>query len=116
MRAVRGDTNVFDVNVVRQGSVVDLTNAKMWFTAKSDRSLDDDDAAIALNSDDNPTQVRFTDEENGRAQIVLAPEDTSALEDDAYYFDIQIVEDDGTITTIASDILHIEEDVTRAIV
>jgi hypothetical protein len=116
LQAVRGDTNVFDVTMVRQNAVVDLTGAKMWFTAKSDQAADDTSAVIKLNSVDNPTKVLLIGAPTiGKFQIQLDPTDTSPLTEDAYYYDIQVKEGNGVVTTIASGVLHIVWDVTRSI-
>jgi hypothetical protein len=114
LQAVRGDTNIYDVTVLRQNVPVNLTGAKMWFTAKSDPRSGDPVAAISLNSTEDIYQVTPVDLPHGKFQVKLNPTDTDTLAADAYIYDVQIVETDGVVTTIASGVLHIVQDVTRA--
>lgn len=114
LSAVRGDTNVYDITVIRQNEPVPLIGAKLWFTAKSDPKAADSSADIKKNSTDNPTQVFVTSASAGKAQVQLNPIDTISLPNDAYWYDIQVLEQSGMITTIASGVLHIQQDVTRA--
>lgn len=112
LKAYKGDTNVYDISVVRQNAPVNLGGAKMWFTAKLNIEDTDAQAKIKLDSATNPTQVIFTQALQGRAQVILRPVDTNTLVEDALYYDIQIVEQSGVVTTIASGVLHLEDQVT----
>lgn len=113
LSGVRGDTNVYDLRVIRQNAPVNLTGVKMWFTLKDDRNDPDSEALIQVNNIDDPSQVYYTQPTAGRAQIALLPGDTVALVDNAFYYDIQILETSGAVTTIANGILHLENDVTK---
>lgn len=116
LKAFKGDTNVYDLTVLRLDAPVNLSTAKMWFTAKNDKDDLDADAVIALNTDDTPTQVFFPFPLQGKAQIIVEPSDTTDLIANAFYYDVQIVEASGLVTTIASGVLHVEDDVTKAYV
>ena len=115
LKAVKGDTNIYNLRVVRSDTPVDLSDAKTWFTAKVDLDEIDADAAIALNSEDDQSQIIYTTPLQGRMQIVLNPGDTSDLVEDALYYDVQVVEQSGVITTIVSGVLHIAKDVTKTV-
>lgn len=115
LTVIRGDTNIYDVTIVRSNAALNLTAAKIWFTAKEDPDDADLAAAIALNSTDNPTKVVKTLPAQGKCQIALTPTETAPLDQDAYYYDIQILETGNIITTIASGILRVVKDVTRAV-
>lgn len=113
LNGVRGDTNVYDVRVIRRNAPVNLSGCKMWFTAKDDKDDLDVDAVIALDNQSHPLQIVLTQPTAGRAQISLVPGDTVDLINNAFYYDIQLLEESGIVTTIANGILHLEDDVTK---
>lgn len=123
----RGDTNTIYVSVTRTDPVtlgvapVNLTSAKVWFTAKRRRG-DADSAAVIRkgNTGTGFTGITVTDATNGKVSIVLDPSDTTGLESDLVYlyYDVQTFElsppPNGTYTTVASGQLLVSDDVTRA--
>lgn len=115
IKGVRGDTNVYNIVVLRQDNPVDLTGAKAWFTAKRQRTDLDVDAIILLDSDGGG--INIYDPLSGRLQVVVPPSDTESLdEEEVLYYDVQLKEASGVITTIASGKIAITLDITRAIV
>lgn len=115
LEAVRGDTNRFKLSVVKHQLTVDLTGAKIWFTAKHNVEDADSEAAIKLDSVTNPTQIFITDALHGKAEIVLVPTDTAGLaEDTVLRYDVQVLEN-GNTTTVENGLIEIIPDITRAI-
>ncbi len=90
LSCTRGDTAEFDLVVVRNSMTVDLSDAKIWMTARRNRGgpivfqkTSDPDEGIVIDTDlDNP----------GQATIKLASEDTSGLaaETVTLFYDIQV--------------------------
>lgn len=115
LRGRRGDHIRLEVVVSRNGEPLDVGagGVSLWFTAKT---------SIAY-ADDDPTTIRKTlgsgivilDGAAGKVLVTLDPSDTADLvADTVYTCDIQLKEADNTITTIASGILLVVLDVTRA--
>lgn len=110
----RGDTGRWLLNFN-----VNLTGAKIWFTAKRAFADADNAALIALSTD--TAGITITDALNGLATLVIPPASTSSLTTPTppapltLYYDIQVKESDGTVTTVQQGRLHIRGDVTRSI-
>lgn len=115
IKGVRGDTNVYNIVVLRQDTPIDLTGAKVWFSAKRQRTDLDADAIILLDSAGGG--INIYDPLHGKLQVIVPPSDTEDLdEEEVLYYDVQLKEANGIITTIASGKITITLDVTRAIV
>ena len=115
LECVRGDDNVYNLSVVRNNAAVNISGAKLWFTAKHDQDDPDTLAVIKLNSTDNPGQISLVDQVHGLASITLKPADTVLLEETALWYDVQMKESTGRVTTIVSGILKITKDVTASV-
>lgn len=115
LECFRGDDNVYNLNVVRNNVGVNISGAKLWFTAKLDQDDPDNEAMIKLNSADNADQITIVDALNGLAQIVLKPSDTMLLEETALWFDVQMKEASGRVTTVTAGIMKITKDVTASV-
>lgn len=107
--AIRGDTNVYNITVIKANRVVDVTGAKAWFTMKQSKKDADGDALLALDSETHPTQVRLSP---GHVIVTLLPDDTKDIADNALNYDAQIKEVTGDITTIAEGTCSFIKDVT----
>jgi hypothetical protein len=109
---VKGDTTVFDVAMTRlnllteQEEPVPLAGAKAWFTAKKNTRDADINAVIAKDSVSNPSQVIITPT-TGIIRITIIPEDTVGYTGSWLYYDVQVREADGTVTTIQSGSLEL---------
>ena len=121
--ATKGDSIVFDVYVVRYNETiqtdtpVDLTDGKAWFYVKREHRDDDADAVISLNTTDDPAKIRFiVPATNGQVRVSLAPEDTVNLVDRYLPYDVQIMEDDGTVSTVESGMLELRNNITQVAV
>lgn len=114
LEAVRGDTNIYNIVVLRSDATINITGAKLWFTAKHFPQDVDDDAVISLDSDGNG--INIYNALYGRAQVSVPPGDTAGLADDeVLYYDVQLKETNGVVTTIATGKLHVQQDITQAV-
>ena len=112
--AIRGDTNIFNITVIRGDAVLNITGSKVWFTAKVNKEDVDSSAIIKLDS--STPDVNIYAPVQGRVQVKIPPSATEGLDDDlALHYDVQLKEANGDITTIATGILRIEPDITRSI-
>lgn len=105
----RGDTPTFDLTITdAAGDAVDLTDATIAFTAK--RSIADSATVFQKTVGSG---VTVTNAAGGLASVLLAAGDTTALPDRtiALHYDVEVVESDGTKTTVASGLLTVSPDV-----
>jgi len=107
----RGDTGRWNL-----AFSVNLTGAKIWFTAK--RAYTDADNAAVISLSTTTTGITITDAPNGAATLVIPPSATSALVTPppptplTLVYDVQVKESDGTVTTVQWGKLNIRGDVT----
>ena len=95
-----------------EGSVVDITNFKIWFTIKKRYEDVDDDAALQYDSDD-PTEIEKTDAVNGKFEVHLKSADTPNLAG-SWSYDLQVKDDSDKITTIAYGTIEFIPQITIA--
>lgn len=103
----RGDSailthTVSDIN----GSAVDLSASTVYFTVKTDNTLDDPDATIQKTAD-------LTDPVNGSCVFSLSPSDTDITIRE-YYYDIEVAFSDTDKRTSDSGTFEILQDVTKS--
>lgn len=113
-RGYRGDTILLDAICRRRdSSIIDLTGASLWFTAKN--AIEDADVDAVFQKTDSDGIV-VTDAAGGAVDITIDPEDTEDLGDEEVVLqcDLQVKELDGTISTVARGSLRISPDVTRS--
>lgn len=109
--STRGDTIRILVPVTRNNAPVDLTGATLYFTAKRRKTDLDAEAVIQKSTLDG---ITITDELNGQAVIIIQPANTSFLEDEPrLYCDVEVIEANGTRTTVARGRLTIQYDISR---
>lgn len=109
----RGDTIDLEVPILRDDVAVDLTGADIWFTAK--RRLTDADADAVAQKSIGSGIVVVGDAADGTVLVTLDPADTDSLtKQTVLTCDIQLVEADGRVTTVASGTLTVELDATRS--
>jgi cyanophycinase-like exopeptidase len=99
-QAYRGDTIPLSIAVTREGTAVDLTGAALRFVAK--RRLKDADVD-ALITKTIGTGITVTDAAAGAAVIMTLQ------------CEVQMVESDGTITTVAQGTLEVKIDAVRTV-
>jgi hypothetical protein len=110
----RGDTRTIPIiaKYPDTDTVINLTDATVWFTAKRSPADTDADAIFQLNS--AGLGITIDDEENGLATATIDPADTSDLSATLYtlVYGVQVVESDGTVITTQSGPLIVSPDVT----
>lgn len=108
-----GDTIALQVTLSRNGVPIDLTGATLWFTAKDD--LDDLDADAVFQKKTGGLGIAVTSAVNGQATVTIPPADTASLvnEPQTLECDVQLLEADGTLTTVARGQLILQPQVTR---
>lgn len=115
----RGDTYLFDVLAKRidpqsgQPVTIDLTGGKAWFTAKKTLSDQDVSATIALST--TTSGVAIVDPTSGRVRVTVPASSTTLLDaDQKLFYDVQVMDSAGVVTTAQYGLLRIQPDVTRA--
>lgn len=71
----------------------DLTGAKIWFSIKSEGEDGDSEALVekkSLNNGGTDTQAKVVDGPNGIIEIYIVPDDTAAIDEGDYKWDIVI--------------------------
>lgn len=99
------------------GTPVDLTGAKLWFTVK-ERSSDTDLQALIskknLEAGGSDTQIKVISASTGKAEIYIVPADTLSVNPGTYLYDIQVTLANTKTYTITRDKITFKEDVTKA--
>ena len=113
----RADSLVLNTTIQQNGAPVDITGAKVWFTAKRKVTDADVDAVIQVSS---PTHISIDSDQvanRGQCVINVPPTFTSALYEAelSLFFDIQVLFATGRIATVDYGTLLIVPDVTQAI-
>lgn len=102
----RGDSATLDVSFKDSaGANVNLTDSVVFFTVKRRVGDSDDDAVITKDIEDIETPA------SGKVEVVLSPTNTSELAG-AYFYDIQLKDKDGNITSSDKGKLIVEKDIT----
>jgi hypothetical protein len=117
----KGDTHYLEVAVTREDSngvdqPVNITDAKLWFTAKVDAKDLDEDAIIQKGTTNTTLSgIDITDAAGGEAVIKLDAADTEVgIGTQFLYWDLQMKETDNTITTLNSGRLALSDQITQA--
>lgn len=117
----RGDSLILEVEVTYKSGTttvpLDLTNGKMWMTAKNKFTDSDVNAVFSVSS---PTDITFTDPLAGKARIVVPGSATTALSFGAdatpiqLVYDIQVKTALGVVQTVATGKISVIPDVTES--
>lgn len=114
---LRGDTIKLPVWVAldRDGEIIDLTDATLWFTAKK-ALADDDGDAPGFQLSTASSGVEVVDEEAGEYRVTIPPSVTTALATPTVFqWDVQVRAADGETITVTRGTIAFHLDVTRAI-
>lgn len=112
LNAHRGDDEEYAITVTgTDGGPFDLTNCAVQFTAKRRLRDPDEDAVIIKDLDDG---IEVTNASGGLATLRLASADTVGLpaQRTSLYYDIQVTDEDGLISTPIEGRLIVRPDVT----
>jgi hypothetical protein len=108
----------FNVFAVRYNSTtkldepINLTGAKVWFYVKKTRRDADNAAVISYDTVADPAQVTIVDAPLGVIRVRILAADSAALPVSYLPYDVQLKENDGTVTTISRGFLEIDRDTT----
>ena len=111
---IRGDSRLISIQILQSDGVTpfNLTGCEVFFTvnANTNNTADNDSSAvIALNSSSisNPT--------SGVASIQISNTNTQDIPPATYYYDVQLKDASGNITSLAQNQFIVIPDVTRSI-
>lgn len=108
----RGDTVNIDLTITdSDGSALNITGYKFFFTAKSNDDDNDDDALIKK---DVTTHLKPDGSDGtltGQSRITLSKTQT-AVAIGNHYYDIQMKDSSDDITTLTKDRFNVKQDVT----
>lgn len=103
----RGDDKAYTIHFKDQDSVdVDITGWTIRFTLKKNIDNSDEDAKIKKDI------TTHTDPTHGKTLLILSNTDTN-LTPGKYYYDIQVEDAAGHITTLIRKTLVIRKEITR---
>lgn len=108
IEVIRGDTRTITATFVdSDGTALDLTGGKVFFTVNANREPADDTAASVqktITSFDNPT--------TGVQTITLTSSDTN-IDPGTYFYDCQFVSSGGVVTSLKRSTFVVVGDITR---
>lgn len=108
----RGDTRVINIPYLdANGAALDLTGAKVYFTVNASSSPTDDTSAVIAKSTSS-----FASPTSGIATITLSNTDTQNITPGTYYYDAQVKDASGNVTTSKVDKFIIKADITRSVI
>ena len=106
-----GDDYDHSFTILRAGSPLDLTSAKVWFTVKEDDNDSDSEAKLQYDSD--AADIDITDAGNGQFTIHLSDTDTDDMQG-TWSYDIKALLGSGQIIRIARGVIEFLANITQA--
>lgn len=112
---IRGDSRLLNITVLQSDGVTpfNLTGCEVFFTLNISstpaNSSTDASAALAVSTS------TFTNPATGVAQIQLTNAETQSLAATTYYYDIQLKDASGNITSLAQNQFIVIDDITTRI-
>ncbi len=108
----RGDTKLLDLTIIAADSnPYNLTDCKLWMTAKANVTDADVAAVFIKESDVDDLNI---DAVAGTATFEIFPDDTDTLTTPTVlYYDIQLKDANDRIFTLDSGEIHVATDITR---
>lgn len=110
----RGDSRLISVNIFQSDGITpfDLTGCEVWFTVNSNsNNTADNDTSAAF-------QVKtstFTNPTSGNAQLQITNTMTQDVNPGTYYYDVQVKDASGNITSLGQNQFLVIADVTRSV-
>lgn len=110
---IRGDSRAITITVTKPDGITpfDLTGCKVYFTVnanKNNTASDDSSAVISLSTS------TFTAPLTGIATLQLTNAQTQTLTPGVYYYDAQVKDISGGITSLPQNTFTVVPDVTRS--
>lgn len=117
----RGDTLRYTVTLTDPdipANPYNLSGCTLWWTLKEDRDrkdADDSDAIAALYwvSGGGASGIVVATPADGEPVITMTPTQTDGLDQDLYYWDLQLTDSAGDTWTSDSGTLKVRQDITR---
>lgn len=109
---IRGDTRVILINCIQSDGVtpINLTGGKIYFTVNaSNAPVDDTSAAFQKTT---TTHIAPT---LGQTSVTVTNADTQAMAPGTYYYDVQLKDAAGNITSLKQDVFIVNADIGRSI-
>lgn len=117
IQAKRGDHEDYDLALTdRNQNPVNLTGCTVWFMAK--RRPTDEDVDAIISKESGAAGLAVLDAVGGTLLLTLEPGDTEDLADgiQRLYYDVQVKDATGRITTPLEGHLDVDSDIRRAVI
>lgn len=112
---IRGDSRVLDIQVYQSDGQTpfNLTSCSVYFTLNTSSTPTDDgiDTTAAIKKE----LSSFATPATGLAAITLLNTDTQPLSQGTYYYDIQLRDASGNITSLAQNTFGVIDDITTRV-
>ncbi len=112
---IRGDSRVLNIQVYESDGVTpfNLTGCEIFFTLNASSTPTDDgtDATAAIKK----STSSFSSPTSGLATITLLNTDTQSLVQGTYYYDIQLKDGLGNITSLGQNSFGVNDDITTRV-
>lgn len=105
---IRGDDHTINLTITDSDGAVDLTGYTVFFTVNDSKEPASDASAVIqkdVTSHSSPT--------TGQTAIQLDPADTASVTPGTYWYDIQLKDGSGNITSFPKDRFTLVSDITR---
>lgn len=108
----RGDTVNIDLTITdKNGTAIDITGYKLFFTAKTNNDDSDDNALIKKDVTTHLDPDGDDGTSTGQSRITLSSTQT-AVDVGVFYYDVQMKDTSGNITTITVDRFRVKQEIT----
>ena len=109
IKITRGDTRTINIPYLSAtGTALDITGATVFFTVNATENPDDDTSAVV-----SKTVTSFVNPTLGVAVVTLASADTQSITPGTYFYDAQVKDSSGNVTSSKKDKFIITGDITR---
>ena len=112
---IRGDSRLINIQINNpDGTPFDLSGCEVFLTLNLSQTpaVDSTDSTASLKK----STSTFTNPTQGLASLTLTNTDTQNLAPGDYYYDIQLKDVSGNITSLASNLWSVIDDITTRIV